>query len=403
MSEGNTNEAFSAFAEQMEEEDLMEDDGNEDEQTWQQSLDELLDPVTPLSRRQALLNDLIGANAEIRESVQEAVKERKIDPILTPYGKKIKEGTKTVANQITTDILPQIAEKAPKSRSELPTILPKILERTSEVASNIAKKSIQQFQEDLQDPTRIPERIKEQTKDIEKEVLNVFRETPEGLVTPPYEVITKGDGYEIREYSGFTAAVASMTNDVDETFDFDDLASTSNAFNTLASYIFGGNSAQKNMDMTTPVAMTSAGEMWFYLYNKDSPDSTDFPKPEPETADDEIEIKEIAPIRLAVARFTGFVTEGEVSRQKDALLASLAADGIELDVKHGAVVPHVILQYNPPYTIPVLRRNEIGVPVRMDEGAENSLGKEWEKSIAGDEKEEGELEDAGEDVSPSDY
>jgi len=397
MSEG-TSEAFSAFAEQMAEEDLMEDEDSGEEQTWQQSLDEFLSPRTSLWRRQALLNDLIGANAEIRESVQEAVKERKIDPILTPYVKKLREGTKTVANQITTDILPQIAERAPKSRSDLPSLLPKILERTSEVASNIAKKSIQQLQEDLQDPTRIPERIRNQTKDIENEVLNVFRETPEGLVTPPYKLMAKAKGYEIREYSAFTAAAVSMTKDVDETFRFDDLASTSNAFNALASYIFGGNSAQKNMDMTTPVAITSAGEMWFYLYNKDMPLSTDFPSPQ---TSDPIQIKQIKPIRLAVARFTGFVTEGEVSRQKDALLAALAADGIELDVDHGALVPHVILQYNPPYTIPVLRRNEIGVPVRIQSEGDNSLEKEWQQSIAAPDDD---LSDAdAEDVSPSDY
>ena len=36
---------------------------------------------------------------------------------------------------------------------------------------------------------------------------------------------------------------------------------------------------------------------------------------------------------------------------------------IELDVPHGSTVGHVIFQYNPPYTIPIVRRNEIAVPV----------------------------------------
>jgi hypothetical protein len=96
-----------------------------------------------------------------------------------------------------------------------------------------------------------------------------------------------------------------------------------------------------------------------------------------------VKIQEIPPATLAVAKFTGFVTEGEVARQKDALLTSLAIDGIEIDVPHGTTVPHVIFQYNPPYTIPILRRNEIGIPVRMssDSGEDDaSLVKEWNVS-----------------------
>jgi hypothetical protein len=49
-----------------------------------------------------------------------------------------------------------------------------------------------------------------------------------------------------------------------------------------------------------------------------------------------VNIVEIPPARLAVRKFTGFVTEGEVSRQKDVLLSNLALDGIDIDVPHGA-------------------------------------------------------------------
>ena len=71
-------------------------------------------------------------------------------------------------------------------------------------------------------------------------------------------------------------------------------------------------------------------------------------------------------------------------------MTCLAIDGIEIDVPHASVVPHVILQYNPPYTIPLLRRNEIGIPVRLtaeeDEDTSN-LSLEWdveEKSVNGE-------------------
>ena len=102
--------------------------------------------------------------------------------------------------------------------------------------------------------------------------------------------------------------------------------------------------------------------------------------------DKQVEIVQIPPAFLAIRKFTGFVTDGEVARQKDALLQALEMDGVELDVAHGSVVPHVVFQYNPPYTLPMVRRNEIGVPVRnvqMDGDGDYgttksvSLKKEW--------------------------
>merc|ERR1719468_1331106 len=132
--------------------------------------------------------------------------------------------------------------------------------------------------------------------------------------------------------------------------------------------------------MTTPVTTTSDGEMRFYLKN----DGTMQGFPTPLAVEDKLNEKgavkliEVPPARLAVARFTGFVTDGEVARQKDALLSALAADGVEIDVPHGAVIPYFVFQYNPPYTIPIVRRNEIAVPV-LAPGAEISanLEEEW--------------------------
>lgn len=106
------------------------------------------------------------------------------------------------------------------------------------------------------------------------------------------------------------------------------------------------------MEMTTPVTTTMTGEMRFYVVDDDN-------APEPleqdesksvYTSNNRIFIQKIPPARLAVRRFTGFVTAGEVARQKEALSAALTSDldQIELDVPHGATVGHVIFQYNPP-------------------------------------------------------
>ena len=111
---------------------------------------------------------------------------------------------------------------------------------------------------------------------------------------------------------------------------------------------------------------------------------------------------------MAVRRFTGFVTEGEVARQKDALLSSLGIDGVEVDVPHGRPVPHIVLQYNPPYTVPIVRRNEIAVPVRepgVEVGAAD-LETEWGGEASSEQDDEPAAKAAGgadiDDIGPSD-
>mmetsp|Transcript_12999 Transcript_12999/g.17873 ORF Transcript_12999/g.17873 Transcript_12999/m.17873 type:complete len:476 (-) Transcript_12999:105-1532(-) len=412
-----SDEAFSAFAESLDEDSLFNDENDDDsnfdeETTWQESLESLLDPTTPLAKRQILLSDLLNANDNIRDSVQEALKERKIDPLLTPTGKKLQDGTRAVARQITTDILPGIAAAAggssaasarEKITEELPTLVPKIGSRIFDAFTKQTQKNLEQLRDDIANPTRIPERITKQTADLATEAKNVFLETPEGLAGPKYKVVGKGEGYELREYEGYTVASTSMSK-VGEAYSMDDITSGGAAFNALAAYLFGANDEGKSMEMTTPVSTTSAGEMRFYLKNDGV--TTDKPFPNPFTEDDDgfnekgaVKVVEVPPARLAVARFTGFVTEGEVARQKDALLSHLAADGVEIDVPHGAVVPHVVFQYNPPYTIPIVRRNEIAVPV-VAPGGKKDLETEWVGEV--EKEDEATKHGIADDLAPSD-
>lgn len=302
----------------------------------------------------------------------------------------MQDGTRAVARQLTTDILPAVAaaaanpQNAPKLLpEELPNIVPKIGSRVLDALSNQAKKQFETLQGDLANPSRIPQRISKQTADLATEAKNVFLETPEGLEGPKYKVVSKGRNYEIRDYEGYSVASSTMTK-IGEPFSMDDIAKGGAAFNALAAYLFGANDQGRSMEMTTPVATTSLGEMRFFLKKGDKTSVTDFPQPlAPEGTFNErgaVKIIEIPPSRLAVAKFTGFVTEGEVSRQKDALLSALALDGVEVDAPHGAIVPHIVFQYNPPYTIPIIRRNEIAIPVLSEEDIVNGFEKDWKAS-----------------------
>jgi SOUL heme-binding protein len=233
--------------------------------------------------------------------------------------------------------------------------------------SNQLQRNLETLQTDLANPSRIPERIAKQTEDFLQEAGNIFSETPVGLKEPAYTVVAECKDYEIRDYEAYTVASTNMeatTNPAEQGV----------AFNTLASYIFGANDEERVMEMTTPVTTTMAGEMRFYV-----PDSAPNPlkRDAGQTVYDQskIRIERIPAARLAVRRFPGFATAGEIARQKEALLAALALDKdkVELDVPHGQTVGHVVFQYNPPYTLPVLRRNEIAVPVVLPTDEETVL------------------------------
>jgi hypothetical protein len=294
-----------------------------------------------------------------------------IDGLLTPSQKKLQDGTRAVARQITNDILPSLGNLPPPSLPDL-QLFPKIGSRVLEALSNQAKNTLKDIQGDLANPSRIPQRLTQQTEDIIQEAKNVFLETPLGLEGPAYTVVKSFDEYEIRDYQGYTVA-STVMNPIGEPYKEGNLSSNGAAFNALAAYLFGANTAGKAMEMTTPVTTTSLGEMRFYLAEAEAP------KPLDQGMYDTgaVQIVDIPPARLAVRKFTGFVTEGEVSRQKDVLLNNLALDGIEIDVPHGAVVPHVIFQYNPPYTVPMIRRNEIAVPVQSPMVEPPSIEEEW--------------------------
>lgn len=200
---------------------------------------------------------------------------------------------------------------------------------------------------------------KDKQKEFLEEAKDSLRATPKGLETPLYEVkrvlegpifLGKPQPIEIREYEEFTVAQTSMAGGV--------AGSSSEAgggFNTLASYLFGGNQDKTAMSMTVPVDISQTGDdkrasMSFVLpkKNADSP-----PTPMEGSG---VEIKKV-PSRLVVAKaFGGLTTEKEVERQKAAILEALAADG-----HYEAADAHQVsvLSYNSPFTIPWRKRNEV--------------------------------------------
>ncbi|XP_047329436.1 heme-binding-like protein At3g10130, chloroplastic [Impatiens glandulifera] len=189
------------------------------------------------------------------------------------------------------------------------------------------------------------------------------------LETVKFKVLSRRNQYEIREVEPYSIAETTMPGKYG--FDFN---GASQSFNVLAEYLFGKNTTKERMEMTTPVftrksqsdgekmEMTTPvitkkledGNKWQMSFVMPSKYGSNLPVPK----DSAVRIIDVPRKIVAVSAFSGFVTDEEVSRRELALRNALKND-TEFKVKDGATVE--IAQYNPPFTLPFTRRNEISL------------------------------------------
>jgi hypothetical protein len=145
------------------------------------------------------------------------------------------------------------------------------------------------------------------------------------------------------------------------------------AFSILAGYIFGGNVPTARIAMTAPVtqsreaeriAMTApvlqqkakVGEAGGWVVQFTMPARyriDDLPRP----TDERVRIREVPASTMAVIRFSGFARTKALETKEKELREFMA--GEELD----AVGEAIYAFYNPPFTLPPLRRNEVLIAV----------------------------------------
>lgn len=126
-------------------------------------------------------------------------------------------------------------------------------------------------------------------------------------------------------------------------------------FRVLAGYIFGGNAAEQEIAMTAPVQSTMPGadgrEMAFVLPAEYA--MNELPAPD----DARVKFREEPAYHAAVIRFSGRATDSRVDEHWALLTAFLDSQKIETNGRP------TLNQYNPPWTLPFMRRNEIIVPI----------------------------------------
>jgi len=133
-----------------------------------------------------------------------------------------------------------------------------------------------------------------------------------------------------------------------------DSSETSGGFRRLAGFIFGGNDREQEIAMTAPVQETlqdAEPTMAFTLPSEYAMTALPMPK------DDRVVIVDVPERTLAVLEFSGWATQGKINKYSKKLLTTLEENGIR------PVAGTVLNQYNPPWTLPFLRRNEISVQI----------------------------------------
>tara|TARA_Y100000590_G_scaffold143294_1_gene164465 strand:- start:245 stop:817 length:573 start_codon:yes stop_codon:yes gene_type:complete len=152
-----------------------------------------------------------------------------------------------------------------------------------------------------------------------------------------YDIVHKTDIYEIRHYSD--RFVVQAVN-----------RSENSSFRKLFNYISGKNSTSEKIKMTVPVTQTKKDNeyfMQFYLPSKFTKDTIPIP------SNPDIQIAKIKEGYFAVIKYSGRTSDKNFLKYSKILNQQLSDD--QIVIKGFAIKA----TYNGPFTLPLLRRNEV--------------------------------------------
>jgi hypothetical protein len=163
--------------------------------------------------------------------------------------------------------------------------------------------------------------------------------TRAGYDTAPYQLVRSAGKFELRDYPTLAVLETSMAGNGGDA-----------GFGRLFRFISGSNEQGQKIAMTTPVLMSGgeAGRTMSFVLPSDL-QSGRIPKP----ADASVSVQEFPAGRFAVMRFSGRRTEKREVAALGQLKTWLATEGL------GASSLPIYGYFDPPWTPPFLRRNEV--------------------------------------------
>ena len=180
---------------------------------------------------------------------------------------------------------------------------------------------------------------------------------------PRYDVLERiGQSVEIRYYRPRVAAETTIDATKSDN-------ARSEAFRLIAGYIFGANKTTDKIAMTTPVEISAPGAkiamtapvevnksdsalvMRFFMPSQYSINQL------PESTDSRVKLIEIPKTTVAALQFSGSTGDGAVAERATELTKALGSTNWKI------AGPATAYFYNPPWTLPFLRTNEVVIPV----------------------------------------
>jgi len=181
---------------------------------------------------------------------------------------------------------------------------------------------------------------------------------------PTYTILEQSGSFELRRYDPMIVAETLVSGSMDD--------ASSSGFRLIADYIFGNNTVQnggnskismtapvtmtaqsEEISMTAPVSMEKSAGQWrvhFVMPREYTLDTLPIPN------NPAVKLREIPATNYAVLRFSGFAGESKVAAKTAELKAWLEERDIE------PFGNPELARYNPPWTLPFFRRNEVMIP-----------------------------------------
>jgi hypothetical protein len=183
--------------------------------------------------------------------------------------------------------------------------------------------------------------------------------------TPVYKVIFKEGNKEIRYYESYVVAKTTVKGEFKE--------AQGTAFRILAGYIFGDNEKKQEIEMTAPVVQKPNAESeklpmtgpviqspsekgWVMTFMMPSAyKMEDLPTPK----DNRISFETVTARYIASLRYTWFGSKSRNDRKANELLEWLASLK-----EYEPISSPMYAGYDPPWTLPFFRRNEMMIEIK---------------------------------------
>lgn len=163
---------------------------------------------------------------------------------------------------------------------------------------------------------------------------------------PEYKIIESIDDIEIREYNTMVIAEVRVSGQRSDSISW--------GFRLLAGYIFGNNKQNQKIAMTAPVQQEYVDGLWKISFVMPAEYSIDN-LPEPQNKD--VFLAEVPHKKYGVIRFKGSNASENIEQNEKRLKFYIRENGIK------TIGSPKYAFYNPPWTLPFLRRNEIMIEI----------------------------------------